>query len=274
MSELSLESQYETLTLEAMAGDSSLQQALTRLPEFFKAVKKKVADAIEHPIDALFPTKNLEWAASQLIAVPYPHMRTQQVPCVAGIKVDYLTYTERLADDAKLCRRFENEFLDPYVAYLSGKLNNPDGLRSMRPDDSLEHINLKELNVHNTAMNKLLDVHDEKMSKPYGKLIRRNADWPEVIAHSRVIHEAFTQSDHERFKGKFERANVLLGSLIQRLTADQDAYKVSAPVLKAIVDAAYAIATAVEYYGITYRRARALDFALDQLIESVKRTGG
>jgi hypothetical protein len=272
MSELSLESQYETLTLEAMAGESSLQQALTRLPEFFKAAKKKVADAFQHPIDALFPAKNLEWAAGQLIATPYPHMRNQQVPCVAGIKTDYLTYTERLADDAKFCRRLEAEYLDPFIAYLSAKLNNPDGLRSVRPDNSLDHITIKDLNVHNTAMSKLVDTHDEKMSKPYGKLIRRNADWPEVIAHSKVIHEAFTEGDHERFKGKIERANTLLASLIQRLTADQDAYKISAPVLKTVVDVAYVIANAVEYYGVTYRRALVLDYALDQLIESVKKT--
>lgn len=268
---LSLEAHHRTITLEARTGtEASLQQALTRLPEFFKSARKKLVDAFSHPIDALFPAKNLAWAVAQLNEIPYPQMRSVDVPCVPGINVDYLTYTTRLADDARLCKRFEADYFDPFIDFLSRKLNNPDGLRSLAPDASIDHITMAELNVHNAAMGKLL-TKDDKTSKGYSRVIRRNADWAEVMAHSKTIHEVFTQTDHDRFKAKAERANNLLGTLIQRLTHDHELYKISAPVLKTIVDKGYILAVAAEFYGFTYRRALVLDNALDLMIEAVKK---
>ena len=269
---LSLEAQYRTISVEAKAGPASLQQALTRLPGFMKETTKRLVEALSHPIDALFPARNLHWAVEQLVAVPYPQMRSVIVPCIPGIRVDYLTYTDRLADDAKFCSQFEAMYLDPLIDYLARKLNNPDGLRSVQPDDALDHMSLKEFNAHNAAMGKVLDLHNDKAQKPYGQLIRRNADWPEILAHSQTIHAVFTQADHDRFKTKFDRAKNLLDTLIQRLThGGPDAYKISAPVFTKVVDATYVVAHAVELYGLTYRRALVLDFALDQLIDSVKK---
>jgi hypothetical protein len=271
MDNVPLDLQYRNIALEAQAGESSLQQAVTRLPEFLKATTKKLVDALSHPIDALFPAKNLHWAVNQLVAVPYPQMRSVEVPCVPGIKVDYRLYTERLADDAKLCKRMEEDYLDPLIDYIARKLSHPDGLKSAQPDDTLSHISMKDLNAHNNAISKCIDAKHGKVSKPYGQIVKRNADWPEILAHSQTIHLAFSQVDHDRFKAKVDRANNLLATLIQRLTQDRDAYKVSSAVLGKVVEVSYVVATAVEYYGMTYRRALILDNALDQLIVQVSK---
>jgi hypothetical protein len=271
MLQLSLEAQVNTITLEAASGESSLQQALTRLPMFLKTTTTKLVDALKHPIDSFFPAKNLTWAAEQLSATPYPQMRGVTVPCVPGIKSDYLAYTNQLADDALFCRAMEQNYLDPLIDYLSRKLNNPNGLRSVQPDDSLNHITMDALNHHNQALGKHLDARDDKNTKPYGKVVKNNASWAQIIANCETIHRAFAAADHDRFKSKVDRANELLGTLIQRLTHDKELYRVSGPVLTAVVNAAYVTATAVEYYGLTYRRGLVLDFAIDQLIVQVKK---
>jgi hypothetical protein len=271
MYELSLEAHYRTISVEANAGEASLQQAITRLPMFFKAAKTRLSEALAYPISAMFPAKNLEWAAHELATIPYQILRTKTFPSVPGVKVDYLAYTEQLAADAKLVDAIEKEYLDPFITYLSGRLNSPDGLRSMKPDTSLNHINLSELNKHAGMMGRLINVKDDAPTKPYDKLIRRQGDWADIVKHSQAINLTFTKSDHDRFTAKADRLNALLGTLIQRLTAEHDAYKVSGPVLKNIIDASYACATAVEFYGLTYRRALVLDQALTQLVDQVKR---
>lgn len=271
MYELSLEAYHRTISIEANAGGNSLQQAITRLPLFFKAAKLRLSDALSQPIAAMFPAKNLEWAVGQLSTIPYPIVRTKNFPCVPSMKVDYLTYTEALASDAVLAGNLEKTYLDPFINHLSALVNSPDSLRSMKPDDSLSHINLTDLNKHTATMSRLIDVRQDAPNKHYDKLIRRQADWPEILSRVATVNRAFTQSDHDRFTGKVDRMSALLGTLIQRLSMDQDAYKVSAPVLKTLVDASFVCATAVEFYGMTYRRALVLDQAMTQLIDLVKR---
>lgn len=271
MYELSLEAYHRTISIEANAGGASLQQAITRLPMFFKAAKARLTDALSHPIVAMFPAKNLEWAASQLATIPYPMLRTKSFPSVPSMKVDYLSYTDALANDAKLAGELEKAYLEPFIAHLSALVNSPDALRSMKPDTSLDHINLNELNKHTVAMGHLIDVRNDAPVKHYDKLIRRQADWPVIVTHVMAINRAFTQSDHDRFTAKVDRLNALLGTLIQRLTADHDAYKVSGPVLKKLVDASFVCASAIEFYGMTYRRALVLDQAMTQFIDQVKR---
>jgi len=270
MDNVSLESQYRILTLEARAGNASLQQAVTRLPEFLKATTKKLVEALSHPIDALFPARDLHWAVNQLTAIPYPQMRSVNVPAVPGLRCDYLTYTNQLAADALFSQDVETHYLDPLIDYIARKLAHPDGLKNAQPDDTLSHITLAELTAHNAAIRKCLDLKHDQPSKPYGQLIKRNADWPGILANSQTIHGVFTQSDHDRFKAKVDRTNTLLAMLIQRLTHDHNAYKVSATTLTAVVNASYVSATAVEFYGLTYRRALVLDYALDQLIATVQ----
>lgn len=271
MYELSLEAHYRTISVEANAGEASLQQAITRLPMFFKAAKARLTDALAQPIAAMFPAKNLEWAAHELSKIPYQILRTKDFPAVPGVKADYLSYTEQLAADAKLVEMIEKDYFDPFIVYLSGRLNSPDGLRSMKPDTSLDHINLSELNKHTGMMGRLINVKDDAPAKPYDKLIRRQADWHPIVQHIQAVNLAFTKSDHDRFAAKYDRLNSLLGTLIQRLTAEHDAYKISAPVLKAILDASYTCANSVEFFGLTYRRALVLDQAMTQLIDQVKR---
>lgn len=271
MYELSLEAYHRTISIEAKAGGDSLQQAITRLPMFFKAAKSRLTDALSHPIAAMFPAKNLNWAANQLATIPYMVLRTKNFPAVPSMKADYLSYTEALAKDAFLAGEVEKNYIEPFIAHLSALVNSPDALRSMKPDNSLDQVNLNDLNKHTAAMGRLIDVRQDAPSKHYDKLIRRQADWAPIVTHVTDINRAFTQSDHERFTSKVDRMSTLLGTLIQRLSADNDAYKVSAPVLKKLVDASFVCATAVEFYGLTYRRALVLDQALTQLIDQVKR---
>ncbi len=265
---LSLHAQYSTLALEAQAGESSLRQALTRLPHFFKEVGKSLTEAFSKPFHAVFKAKDLNWAITQLAAVPYPTLRTTVVPCVPGLTTDYLSYIAALDLDAQHAAVLEAKYLNPLIDFLAKKLANPDALRSQAPDLALVAVDLTALNIRTKAMAGLVDPTNDSASQPYGKLIKRHADWTAIQEHIAHITKVFTQSDHARVAMSVARCNELLGTLIARVSEDPSMYKVSGPTLKLIADAAYATATAVEFYGLTYRRAVVLEAAIHGLVDT------
>jgi hypothetical protein len=266
-----LQEQFDTISTEAMAGEPSLQQALTRLPGFFKEIGVKLKGALAEPIDNLFRPKNLAWAASQLAGFNYADLRTVEMPAIPGVKVDYLTYTRVLAMHAQYAGTIEAQFLTPLITYLAKKLSNPEALRSMHEQNpELDHIVMTDLNALNRKMVACLDTKHDDSEKPYGKLIKRNQDWHEVAMHAAAINMAFSQSDHVRFEAQVDRLNTLLGTLLSRASQDPMIYKLSGPTITRISGAAYITATAVEFYGLTYRRALVLDHTVNEIVDAVK----
>lgn len=266
---LSLQTQFETLSVEAQAGEGALQQALTRLPAFFKSVSGKLNDAVIHPIQSLFVSKDLAWAVGVLEKTNYADMRVVMMPCIPGVKVDYLTYVAVLDQATQYAKQIEATYLDPMIAYLASKLNNPDSLRSLAPDPAVEQLNLTTLNQLNKSITHVTDPHHAVSQEPYGKLIKRNSDWSAVLKHCESIRQGFSQSDQAAFQRKVARLNDLLATLIQRVTQDHDVYKVSGKSLNVLAEKAYFTATAVEFYGLTYRRAMVMEHHLIELVASV-----
>lgn len=268
---LSLQAQFDTLSVEARVGDSSLQKALTRLPAFFKDVGAKLTDAIAAPIQSLFVPKDIAWAASQLEKTNYADMRTVSLPCVPGVKSDYLTYVGVLDSAAAYAKQIETIFLDPLITYLAAKISNPDALRTLAPDASLDGLTLTTLNQLNKAVMGTIDPHHDTALQPYGKLIKRNADWAQVAKHALNIHQAFAQIDQLAFQRKVQRLDELLGTLIGRVTRDSGLYKVSGKSLTLLAEKAYYAATAVEFYGLTLRHSVVLDHQLGLLVDATRK---
>lgn len=268
---LSLQAQFTTLSVEALAGEASLQKALTRLPAFFKDVGTKLADAVAAPIQALFVPKDVTWAAEVLSKTNYADMRTVSFPCVPGLKGDYLTYITALSKATHYARQIEVLFLDPLITYLAAKISNPEALRSLAPDASLDSITLTMLNQLTRTMAAVTDAHHDAATQPYGKLIKRNSDWAQVAVHAQEIHHAFAQSDQLAFQRKVQRVDELLGALIKRVTQDSTLYKVSGKSLTLLAEKAYYTATAVEFYGLTFRRSLVLDHQLGLLVDAAKK---
>lgn len=267
---MSLEAQYEVISLEASGGADAVRQAITRLPSFFVSLTARLGQALSAPIDAFFPKHNLEWAAAQCLAVPYHVMRARTMPAVPGLKVDYLTYTNALAQNAALSATVEERMLTPVINYLSQALNNPDQFRNMRPDNQLDGISVTKLNQASKAISRMTEVTSNPATALYGTLIRRNADWQQIIENSQNIHLVFTSADHVRLMSTVERLNTLISTLIQRLNGDQDAYKVAGPVLKKIIDLTYNCGIGVEFFGLTYRRTLVYDNAIERFIAVMK----
>ena len=270
---LSLDKQSKTIALEAMGGESSLKAALTRLPNFLKDVSTRFGKAVATPIDALFHRKDLKWAAEHLQAFDYADVRTRKVPVVPGLNTDYLTYVEELDGAAQVAKGVLERFVVPLTDFIAKRLANPDLLRSHAPDPAIAELNeksLKEIAGWIKDLNSQVDSTPVHSELPYGKAVKRNADWEAIIGHAESIHDAFAKDDQTRFKKAVERLNELLGTLLGRVSHESDAYAVAGPTLTRISEAVYVTATFVEFYGLIYRRAVVLDHSLDELVNTVK----
>lgn len=267
---LSLDAQYRTIALEAQGGHDSLQSALSRLPAFFKEVSGKLSQVFQSSIDAFWKPKDLSWAAGVLMHHDYMTLRTIEMPALPTLRSDYLTYTAALADDAKLCATILRQYLDPLASAVAYFLANQDHLAQHHPVDELHHFDLKKFDQHLKATGRLLDPKHAEGLKPYGKLIKRQNDWHEILAHVETIGKVFRESDHAAFAYSVERVNELLNKLLRRVSDEPDTYRLSGPTLDVLTKAAYVTATAVEFYGLTYKRAMNLEVAMQSLVEAVK----
>jgi hypothetical protein len=267
---LSLDAQYRTISIEAQGSTDSLQSALSRLPSFFKDVNDKLSQVFQSSIDAFWKPKDLSWAAGVLQKHNYMDLRETELPALPSLRSDYLTYTRALAKDAELSRTVLRQYIEPLAKAVAVYLGDKDGLRQRHPVETLHHFDLKPFSAQLRVTSRLLDPTRAMAMQPYGRLIRRQNDWSEVLKHIDDISRIFAEADHASFSYSVERVNDLLGKLLRRVTEEPEAYKVSGPTLDVLTKAAYVTATAVEFYGLTYKRAMALEEAMEHLVEAVK----
>ena len=267
---LSLDAQYRTISVEAQGNGESLQSALSRLPSFFKDVNGKLSQVFKLSIDAFWNPKDLSWAAGVLQKHNYMDLREKDLPALPSLRTDYQTYTAALADDAALANTVHRQYIEPLTKAIAGYLGDKDGLVQHHPVDTLHHFDLKAFTRHMQRTARLVDPSRAVPLQPYGKLIKRQNDWIPVLKHIDDITKVFAQADHAAFAYSVERVNDLLGKLLRRVTEEPEAYRVSGPTLDVLTKAAYVTATAVEFYGLTYKRAMALEEAMEKLVEAVK----
>lgn len=271
---LPLSHQSTTIALEAVSGEVALQSALTRLPAFFAEVSRLFTGIISTPIDALFHRNDLQWAATELQKLPYVDLRQEKVPAPPGLTTDYLSYLGSLSKAADQAGRVLEDYVLPLTNIIAVRLANPSVLASHSPDPVLEKLtksSTKEITRWIKELHGQTQSQPTTITMPYGKLVRRQADWPAIVKHATHIHDQFAKDDASRFKAAVDRLNDLMGTLIQRLAHDKDAYRVAGPALKDLAEASYIVAAYVEFYGLVYRRAVVLDHAIDQLILAVRK---
>ena len=268
--ELSYEAQYQIISLEAMGGADSLRSALTRLPGFFSETSKRLGSLLSAAVGDFWRPKDLNSVAQELAHRPYQELRKKEFPSIPGVKVDYLTYSEALAKDADLCARVSQEVIKPLTSAIALFLSDRDRLASNRPMEEILHISADPYNKQSQATAKLLDPKKHMEVQPYDKLIRRQNDWAFIAKNAGAISQAFDTSDHAAFSFSVERLNDLLSKLMNRVTHQPELYRVSSASLEAISRSAYAAAQAVEFYGLTYKRASAFELAMTRMVEMAR----
>lgn len=256
--------QSEEISLEAISGGASVAQALARLPQFLDNAKTFYAKNFSDPIKTLFSKKDLAGFAQKVQPVSYVDLREVEIFVPSGLKTDLLSYSEVLLECAKYSETFRLEVLDPFAKWLSGKLAEPASLNSLRPALEIEGYTKRDLDK---ITKQLVGCFDEKSADgvaKYGKAIKRNADWTQLVKNSLELQGHFLKDDHSLIIQQVGKTTDLLDTLLTRIQQEPETYQVSGPVISSIAKTAYAVAREIEFYGIVRFRVEEYSHALNE----------
>lgn len=267
----------EEISLEAISGGASVAQALSRLPLYLDNAKQFYVKNIGEPVKTLFAKKDLVWFAQKVQPVSYVDLREVEVFVPAGLKTDLLSYSDVLLEAASYTNTFRLEVLDPFTKWLAGKLAEPSSLNSLRPALEIEGFEKRDLDK---ITKKLTACFDEKAANgvaPYGKAVKRNADWTKIVANAVELQARFLKDDHMLVLQQMNKTTDLLDTLLNRIQQEPETYQVSGPVVSSIAKVAYAVAKEIEFYGIVRFRTEEFSHALNEtqskLQEVIKKLG-
>lgn len=267
MSLQSLKHQGTVIGLEAVSGETALVAALNRLPSYLQKAQGVFKEQFDRTLRSV-----LDFAAGfandtrRLRRLDYAAVREKKVQVPAGLSTDILTYVRVLDDVANQLQNIESGMIAPYLRWLNGKLAKPEELRSLT--SSLDVVGYKPVAVD--KLHKAIDACFQQKGRqeamlPYGEVVRRSADWDEINKISADVRRALSPALHKGIQARMQELNVSLETLILRLTKSPDKYTPNAKVLQEIVNVSYAVAEAIELYGIVRYRYQEYEHSINTI---------
>ncbi len=261
----------ETISLEAVSGEAAELTALARLPAFLKSARHLYQSQLSKSISAI-----LEFTAQFTSELPrlkrqdYSRIRTMQVQVPEGLKVDMLTYMKVLSDCAQNLKLIEAQMITPFYTWLNFLLSNPASLSSI--SSTLQIVEYRPLDIE--GMRKAIDacfVTKGRLESmvPYGQVFKRQADWEQVDANRVNITRALTPALHKAVTKSMGELEITLDTLLVRLTKNADKYKPGPTVIREIAKVAYAVAEAIEFYGLLRYNVEAAEHSLDEISKAI-----
>lgn len=261
-----LKEQNETISVEAAGGPTLISSAISRLPKFLADAKAFFMENTGIPLLNLIPRKTISAFSHRIQPVPYTDLRETIVVVPPGLKVDLETYSTKLAKAAEYASTFRAEVLDPFHRWLSGKISDPSSLASMRPALEIEGYKKRPYEAQMSALANCFDDKSEVGEVPYGKALRRNADWAEIVSNAQKIQEIFLKDDQHLTQREIVQTSDLMDLLLKRLNESPEEYQLSKATLTSLADATLALAREIEFYGMVRYRLLEFDHAIKETI--------
>jgi hypothetical protein len=272
-----LQEQNDVISQEAAGGSASSAQALSRLPKYLNDAKAFFVKNLAEPVRALFSRPALAAFARRIQPVSYVDLRDVEVVVPPGLKTDFARYAQVLLKSAEFASTFRVEVLDPFTRWLAGKVSDPSSLNSLRPSLEIEGYKKRP---YEARMKELIGCFDEKSDDglvTYGKALKRNADWTEVMVTSDKIQAIFLKDDDALIQQQVAKVSDLLDLLMKRIAEEPETYQLSSAVITSISNTAFAVAREIEFYGLVRYRtgefAHALNATIKRLNDALAQQG-
>lgn len=255
----------DTISLEAVSGEASKTQALTRLGNYIKEVTNTFLMSTFAPLKDLFAKRDVAAEGRAMSSIPYNEVRGIKATGIAGQQVDFLTIAEHLERGALAMTTLERDVLGPFASWVSNKLSNPSSLASLTSTFVMPGYKPHDIEALDKEFRTFLesDTAQRFTEIPYGMAFKRNADWAPLADKMGALEQALVDDGgHKRIEQMVDNVNANLEKLIARIDEDQQEYKVSGPVLKALSDTAYTVAAELQFYSMLTHRVVMLSEAV------------
>lgn len=258
----SLRSQYEMISLESESGLASAAQAAKRLPHYFDNVKAYMAKSILDPVLSLFDSSTESWFTRGLNKRSYIDLQDLEVACPLGFTGDLLSYSKDLLESARAASEVLNKNISPFNEWLEQKLGDPETLNSSVGSKVTDYVDLKVENHWQKLHHHFTKDSRELATTKYKHLVRRNADWTEIVKNLSAVDHLLNKEYHQRVMSHTNRLTENLDQLLSRIEHEPDKYKLSGQVIKTLAERSYDTAKSVEYYALVRFKRRELETAM------------
>lgn len=199
--------------------------------------------------------------------IPYVSMVDLRVFCPPGMSSSYLELLTVLVECQQFAEKTLNETLRPFKTWAGSLYNDPQKLRSVRPNG--------EFVLHSPeALSKRLSAacsFSGESTRAYGDCFERNTDWIELHKKVEELFATYPSANVETFDKETKDAARLVGMLANQINlVGKD--KASQEVATQLGDSCYQIAKQVEFYAVYNTVMRSTLAALKQTIDHYKKT--
>lgn len=259
----------DVISLEAQQGD--LSKATGRLPDFFTGLKTAFNEYLAKPLSTFFSRHDINWFSREVQKAQYVGLREVEVVTPPGLKVDFLTYAEKLIAGTKAMLTLKQDVLVPFNSWLGAKLGNPSALNALT--GNLNIAGLKPHDVEKLHADILACFQDHgklEVLSTYGNVIKRNGDWNALSKHVADLLNAFSDAHHKEIVALVNQATNLMDQLQRRIEEEPETYKLSPTTLQGLANTAYILGQQVEFYGLLRHRVDEFGHALDQNVNKLE----
>lgn len=199
----------------------------------------------------------------------YAHISALAVLVPEGFQGSLVDYTEVLKKCSFHAAAVTSDVLNPYNTFLSQLLSSQNARMS-------NYGNLGFLNNHsaereklNKAVGEFFKSNSHTTKQPYGKVLRRNADWNDVVQNLPLLDKTINSVDRETVQRAVDDCVSLIDS-IKKAADDGTLDNLSGAMIKQLSQATLIAAKEVEFYAITAHRIATLTKVMDDSLKSIE----
>lgn len=264
---LSLETQYKMISMEATAVSQVLEVLPKKLPAFVSDVKGFISnfmggDAPAMPSSFFSPEKKV---VGLMKSLPYSAMVDVSVFVPAGLSGTYDDYLDMLEVGQSYAEDLLKDTLGAGMRWIAALLSEPENLQRVSGTPEFRKIVWHDLEAYQKGMAKITSKKDASDSAKLGEVIPNVAAWPQVCKRMEEIQSRYASISRTDLIDAVTDLTGALETLMHRAEIEPDVYKLSSRTMKEIADVSYQLAREVEFFSV-------YSFQLEQMSNALNDT--
>lgn len=262
----SLEALNSEKKLIALAGNNNGRSIFPKLATF----ANNLGAYVDHTLSKLSFSFAVETGYSKIVretnTLNYVAMSKRMMPKPAGMIGTYNEYLKVMEKHSEVLCNIDKDMLIPLEKWIMRSLGDYSFLSRATSFDS---VDVPKVDVIRNDIKKVVNFADKTSSAPYGELIKRNGDWPEVVKLLGSIQRDIQKSKPEQIRARVDVVSDKLTVLIKRIDEEKLTEQIPGKTVALIAEMMYKVGEAIEMYSAYCYLISTTVIAIDRTIDTL-----
>lgn len=253
-----LKKTQEVITMEAASADpETVRQASFKLPAFLSEISEFLIRTVMGVVGNYLGLKNLGWMAMHAQRRSYSELRNVPAAAPDGFKGNLVDYGHVLVLSVKELDTICKDVLDPFGAWISSKISDPESLKSLTNALKIPGLHPPKLEAMQKRLDRFFPDKVEVKQPIYGEVIARQKDWMDLNNIVKDLNTTYSNGNYERVQKKLPELSELMTVLSKRLDEDTSVqkYQLSQVTIEQLSAITFQVAQLIEFYGVLRHRS-------------------